>query len=71
MPVLRQNVDSDDQPFLVRIRQRAEQHGVDHAEDRRVRADAEREDERRNQREGGLFQEEPGGIAEVGKHRGA
>ena len=59
-----------DQTVLVRIGQRAEQHRVDHAEDRRVRADPERQDERRNQREGGLIQQEPRGVAQVCEHGG-
>src|SRR3982751_1051726 len=45
--------------------QRAEQNGVDDAEDRAVDADAEGEREQRDQREAGSLPEAPHGVADV------
>ena len=55
----------DHDPIPVRIRQRPEQDAIDHAEDRRVRADAEREREDRDEREARRFPELAEREAEV------
>ena len=49
----------------VRIRQRLDQHGVDDAEDRRGRADAERQREDRSDGEGWLLPQHARGIPQV------
>src|SRR5439155_24578768 len=54
-----------DEPVRSRIGQRLEQHGVDRAEDGGIGADAEREREHGDEREGGAFGERADGEAEV------
>ena len=59
-----------DQPLRVGIRQRPQQHGVDHGEDRDVGADAERQREDGGEGEARLPDEEPQRVAEIMKeHR--
>ena len=58
-------VPDEDQPVRIRIRQRPQQRLVEQAENRRVRADAQRERQDRDQGENGLLAERPEGIAEV------
>src|SRR5215510_15299880 len=64
-PLLRIGFVKDDQPLRLFIRQRAQQRGVDDAEDCRVRADAERESDDRNPREAGFLQQQSRAIAQV------
>ena len=45
--------------------QAADQHGVHEGEDRGVQADAESESQRRDQREPGILDEQPAGVADV------
>jgi hypothetical protein len=47
----RVGLPQDDEAVWIRIRQRAEQHAVDHAEDGRVRADTNRQRQNAAQRE--------------------
>ena len=53
------------QPLGTLIRQRPEEHAVDHAEDRGVGADAEREGEHRHEREARPLPQAPEGVPEV------
>jgi hypothetical protein len=57
-----------DQSFGIMIRQRAQQDGIDDAEDRGVRANAERESENGDDREGRRFQKLTKRIAKIGNH---
>ena len=50
-----------DHPRLVGVRQRLQQHAVDHGEDGHVGADAERQRHDGHQRESGLFRQRTGG----------
>jgi hypothetical protein len=54
-----------DEAIGIRIRQRTEQHGIEDAEDRRVRADAEGERHERDRREAGRAPQQPRGVANV------
>jgi hypothetical protein len=63
-------VDRDEQARLA-VRQRAQQHAVDGAEDRRRRPDAEGEWEDDEQKEARGASERAGRTAEVGQHGGA
>ena len=56
-----------DEPIGIRVRQRAEQHGVEDAEDRGVRADAERQRHERDGREAGRTPKQPRGVADVSR----
>jgi len=47
------------------IRQRPEQRGVDDAENRSVRADSERQRQRGDQREAGMFQQHSRSVSQV------
>ena len=57
------------EPIRLLERQRPQQHGVDDAEDGGVGADAEREhgDDRERERRGA--EQDPEGVAEIGKER--
>ena len=55
------------EPFGMRIGQRAEQDGIDHAEDGNVRADTESESEDRERREARLFRDHSECVANVGQ----
>ena len=63
IPLIRRR--HDDERRGIGNRQRAEQHGVDQAEDRRVRADAERERQNRDRAEARALPEHPDGVFEV------
>ena len=52
------------------IRERAQEHGIDDAEDRRVRADPEPEREDHDGREGGTLDESAKGIAKIAHRAG-
>ena len=52
-----------DQPIAVHVRQRLEQHAVDHAEHRGIRADAQAEHQDGHQREARLTPEGPRRVA--------
>jgi hypothetical protein len=54
-----------DEPIAVRVWQRPQQHGMHHAEDRRVRADAEGECEQNDRRVAGILRERACGVAPV------
>ena len=56
-----------DEPIGIRVRQRAQQHGVEDAEDRGVRADAERQRHERDRREAGRAPQQPRGVAHVAR----
>ena len=54
-----------DEAVGVAVRQRAQEDGVDRAEDRRVRPDAERQREDSHQGEAGVLDEHPQGEAQI------
>ena len=54
-----------DQPIRLRIAERPQDDGVDHREDRGVRADAERERQDRDDREAGRPRQIPRGVANI------
>src|SRR5262245_6041142 len=54
--------------FRLRIGQRTQQYGVDDAEDRRVRADAECERENGDESEHSIFSEHPHAVTQVLNH---
>src|SRR5262249_40412539 len=56
------------QPLRLGERQRLQQHGVDDAEDRRIRADAQAERENRDRREALVFEQHSQAEAQVLKH---
>ena len=61
-----------DQPLRVAVRQRPQQHGVNHAEDRRRGADAQRERQQGDGREAGTACQKPQAVPEIlskGAHR--
>jgi hypothetical protein len=62
-------VEDPHEPVRLVERQRAQQHGIDDAEDRRVRADAEGKDGDDRERERRRAQQNPEAIAEVGDER--
>ena len=53
----------------MRIRQRPQEHGVDHAEDGGVGADAEGERDDGDNAEGGRLDQHPDGVTEIGQHK--
>ena len=57
-----------DERVRLRVGQRLEQHGVDDAEDRGVRADAEREREHGRERERGPAHQPPKRMAQIASH---
>ena len=57
-----------DQPPRLAIWQRAEEDGIDHAEERDVRADPEPEADDGNEREPGRFHELTDGVAQIRTH---
>ena len=61
---------TSDQPVGVGIRQRAQQHGLDHGEERGVGADAEREREHDGGREAGLASEDAQGVSQIAQDHG-
>src|SRR5262249_6718434 len=52
----------------IRKRQRTQKEGVDETEDRGVGADAERQNDQRNDRKGSIFAESAQGVAQVLRH---
>ena len=56
-----------DQAIRICVRQRTQQHGVEDAEDRGVRADAERQGHERDRREAGRAPQQPRRIANVAR----
>ena len=64
----RQPFDDPDEPIAVRIRQRTQQHGVDHAEDGGGGADAERERDHGGRGEPGIASETARRVRHVAPH---
>ena len=62
-------MEDPDQPVGLFERQRTQQDGVHDAEDRRVGADAEREDRDDGERERGRARQHPEGVSEIGGER--
>jgi len=61
-------VPDDYHAFGIAVRQRPDQHGLDQAEDGRIRADAERECDYRDGREGRLGGQAPKDVAKILNH---
>ena len=66
---LRRLVEEPHEPIGLVERQRPQQHRVDDAEDGGVGADAEREDRDHGDGERRRAEQDPEGVAEVGKQR--
>jgi hypothetical protein len=65
----RQFHEDVDQPIGALVRKRVEQRCVHDAEDRRVRTDAQRERETRDEAEARMMSDESKGVPDVTEHR--
>jgi hypothetical protein len=65
---MRRGAKNSHEPLRTGVGKRAEEIGVEHAEHRRVRADAERERERRDSREAFMLEQHAQAITQVLKH---